>query len=218
MHLMETVPRSDNKGGDNMSKKYDEYMDEKHSKDENLSLINESNQDNNLCYESEENKKSLSEISDRQAMEEFLISVFQFGIEAIKKYSENNKEALNSKHKVATEDKEEKDLLLEEESNIVDDKSVNVWVYNNTVVDFSNFIATVDGEITNLGVVPIRILKFLLEHKGQTLTREQILNHVWGGNKELYDRTVDSHISTLKKTLNLKTYIRSIRGIGYRID
>ena len=207
---METVPRSDNKGGDNMSKKYDEYMDEKHSKDENLSLINESNQDNNLCYESEENKKSLSEISDRQAMEEFLISVFQFGIEAIKKYSENNK--------VDIEDNEEKGLLLEEQSNIVDDKSINVWVHNNTVVDFSNFIATVDGEITNLGVVPIRILKFLLEHKGQTLTRGQILNQVWGENKELYDRTVDSHISTLKKTLNLKTYIRSIRGIGYRID
>lgn len=185
---------------------------------ENENLGNVSNHEDNLCCENNGDNKRLSEIDDRQAMEEFLINVFQFAIEAVKAYNQSSMEGFNLQDNKSGVEDNGYNHKVEEAGTLVSNSSVNVWIYNNTLVDFSNFVATVDGEIVNLGAVPIRILKILLEHKGKTLSRGQILNQLWGTNKELYDRTIDSHISMLKRTLGLKNYIRSIRGIGYRID
>lgn len=185
---------------------------------ENKNLEMEVSEEENLCCENVGDNKRLGEIADRQAMEEFLINVLQFAIEAVKAYNQSNNVAYNLQDKQSAEGDNGQKCKVEEEVNEVSNKPINVWVYNNNVVDFLNFVATVDGEIVNLGAVPIRILKILLEHKGKTLTRGQILNQLWGTNKELYDRTIDSHISMLKRTLGLKNYIRSVRGIGYRID
>lgn len=62
------------------------------------------------------------------------------------------------------------------------------------------------------------ILKLMITNNNSVLTREKILDFVWGQNTFITDRTVDSHVSNLRKKLKTKTIsIESVRGVGYRI-
>lgn len=139
----------------------------------------------------------LKELYGEDVINTLLVNLFQYGIEAIKSQSNiDNVERREVKKKV------------------VDD----IWRYNDAEVDFVNAVAMVNGNVTKLGPVPIRILKVLLEHEGQALTRNQILESVWGSEIIIGDRTIDVHISALKKVLNLGEFIKSIRSVGYRIN
>jgi DNA-binding response OmpR family regulator len=66
------------------------------------------------------------------------------------------------------------------------------------------------------------LLSFLVRNQGKALTRNQILNEVWGQDVVVDDRTVDNFISNLKKKLRWtptsKFEIRTIRGVGYRME
>lgn len=74
-----------------------------------------------------------------------------------------------------------------------------------------------DGEIT-LTLKEFDMLCLLLEHKGMVMTRDQILNKVWGYAFDGESRTVDVHIRTLRqKLLGAGDLIETIRGVGYRI-
>ena len=62
------------------------------------------------------------------------------------------------------------------------------------------------------------MLCYLLENKGMVLTRDQLLNQIWGYDFDGENRTVDVHIRTLRQKLgDCGTYIETIRGIGYKI-
>ena len=58
-----------------------------------------------------------------------------------------------------------------------------------------------------------------MTHNSRSFSREQLLNHVWGTNTYLEERTVDVHIRRLRKSLakaNLDQYVQTVRGHGYR--
>lgn len=93
-----------------------------------------------------------------------------------------------------------------------------IWIYNDMVVDFVNYRVTIKGEEAKIGVVPIRILKVLLQYEGKALSRSQIIDSVWGKDAVLCDRAIDVHISALKRKLNLEIAIKTIRGVGYKLD
>ncbi len=65
------------------------------------------------------------------------------------------------------------------------------------------------------------LLQFLHQHQNQVLSRDQLLDEVWGKHICVDNRTVDNFISTLKRRLELvegKPYfIRSVRGVGYSL-
>lgn len=62
------------------------------------------------------------------------------------------------------------------------------------------------------------VLKYLILNKGIAVTREQLLNTVWGYNSESESRTVDSHILTLRKKLGESgVLIETIRNVGYKL-
>ena len=62
------------------------------------------------------------------------------------------------------------------------------------------------------------LLKYLLENLGTVLTRDQLLNYVWGYDFDGETRTVDVHIRTLRQKLGeAGEMIKTIRGVGYRI-
>lgn len=62
-----------------------------------------------------------------------------------------------------------------------------------------------------------QILKFLLENRDQTLSRDRILDKVWGVGTFIGDRVVDTHISSLRKKLGSQSvYLINLRGFGYR--
>lgn len=74
-----------------------------------------------------------------------------------------------------------------------------------------------DGEVS-LTLKEYELLKYLLENHGTVLTRDQLLNYVWGYDFDGETRTVDVHIRTLRQKLGeAGEWIKTIRGVGYRV-
>lgn len=77
---------------------------------------------------------------------------------------------------------------------------------------------TADGEPLALTLKEFELLRCLLEHRGQVMTRDNLLQAVWGYEFEGETRTVDVHIGTLRQKLG--TYaglVETVRGVGYRV-
>ena len=85
------------------------------------------------------------------------------------------------------------------------------------VLPASHQVYVEDQEIT-LTLKEYELLKYLLENLGTVLTRDQLLNYVWGYDFDGETRTVDVHIRTLRQKLGeAGELIKTIRGVGYRI-
>ena len=76
-----------------------------------------------------------------------------------------------------------------------------------------------NGNHTHIGPTEYRLLKFFISHQNRAFTRPQLLDHVWGADVFIEERTVDVHIRRLRKVLknaSLERYIQTIRSHGYR--
>jgi two-component system phosphate regulon response regulator PhoB len=76
-----------------------------------------------------------------------------------------------------------------------------------------------DKKPIHVGPTEYRLLEFFMTHEKRAYSRSQLLDHVWGTNVFLEERTVDVHIRRLRKILeveNLDHYIQTIRSHGYR--
>lgn len=77
------------------------------------------------------------------------------------------------------------------------------------------------GQLIEIGPTEYRLLAFLMSHPERAYTRSQILDHVWGGNIYIEDRTIDVHIRRLRKVLephDCDKMIQTVRGTGYRFS
>jgi len=87
------------------------------------------------------------------------------------------------------------------------------------VMDPDAFVATVDGKPVELTTTEFKIILLLAGRRGWVFTREQILDHLWGDEKNVTDRTVDVHIKHLRDKLGpAGKIIRNIRGVGYKLE
>ncbi|MBR2062151.1 MAG: winged helix-turn-helix transcriptional regulator, partial [Anaerotignum sp.] len=76
----------------------------------------------------------------------------------------------------------------------------------------------VNGENVTLTLKEFDLLCLLMENKGKVLTRDQLLNSVWGYEFDGENRTVDVHIRTLRQKLGVcGEYIETVRGVGYKV-
>lgn len=79
----------------------------------------------------------------------------------------------------------------------------------------------VDGTQIHLTPTEIRLLALLMREPGRTFSRDQIIDRVFGYDFEGFDRTVDSHVYSLRRKLEAaagdKKYIHTIYGVGYRL-
>ena len=92
------------------------------------------------------------------------------------------------------------------------------YVIGDLTVNRKRHEVFVKGEAVTLTKKEFDMLCYLLENKGMVLTRDQLLNQIWGYDFDGENRTVDVHIRTLRQKLgNCGTYIETIRGIGYKI-
>lgn len=76
-----------------------------------------------------------------------------------------------------------------------------------------------DGQEMHMGPTEYRLLEFFMSNQGRAYSRAQLLDHVWGTNAYLEERTVDVHIRRLRKALQpaeLDNYVQTVRGHGYR--
>ncbi|CAI8157970.1 phosphate regulon transcriptional regulator PhoB [Pseudidiomarina mangrovi] len=72
-----------------------------------------------------------------------------------------------------------------------------------------------------MGPTEFKLLHFFMTHPERVYSREQLLDHVWGTNVYVEDRTVDVHIRRLRKALELHEHdrlVQTVRGVGYRFS
>ncbi|MEZ5965564.1 MAG: response regulator transcription factor [Planctomycetota bacterium] len=98
----------------------------------------------------------------------------------------------------------------------------DVWVFPHLVVDFKRFVVQRDGREFPLSRFEAEVLRLLLAHRGQVVTRGDLLTKVWGYVHLPTTRTVDNHIARLRKKVehdvDNPTYVVTVHGIGYRFD
>ncbi len=91
--------------------------------------------------------------------------------------------------------------------------------YAGISVDVAGRKVFVDGEEIFLTHKEFELLLLLISHPQRVFTRNQLLTTIWGYTAEVYSRTVDSHVSTLRKKLGQAgKMIRSIPKIGYKAE
>ena len=87
-------------------------------------------------------------------------------------------------------------------------------------VDLRGTEATRDGKAVNLSAREFQLLRYLIEHRGATLSREELLKEVWGYNANMFTRTVDVHIASLRQKLEndpkQPKFILTVQGLGYK--
>lgn len=86
-------------------------------------------------------------------------------------------------------------------------------------IDLEKYEVEVKGEKIDLTPTEFRILNLLVTRAGRIYSRDQILDHLWGKEKFVIDRTVDVHIRHLREKLgNASQFIKNVRGIGYKFE
>lgn len=84
-------------------------------------------------------------------------------------------------------------------------------------VDFGSFSVKRNGEEVPFTTRELQILKYMAEHAGLVLTRDQIIDAVWGMDFDHTDRTVDTHIKNIRRKLD-SDCISTVKGVGYRFE
>jgi DNA-binding response OmpR family regulator len=86
-------------------------------------------------------------------------------------------------------------------------------------IDFERFEVSVRGDPVNLTSTEFRILRILAEGGGRVFSREKLLELLWEGEKFVFDRTIDVHITNLRAKLGeAGKLVRSVRSVGYRMQ
>ena len=95
-----------------------------------------------------------------------------------------------------------------------------VVVFGSISVDFSKMETRRNGERVFLTAKEFRTLKFLTQNAERVVTRDELLNEVWGYQNYPTTRTVDTHILRLRRKLETDPanpiYFRTVHGVGYR--
>lgn len=88
--------------------------------------------------------------------------------------------------------------------------------------DFATSIVTRNGERVSLAAKELTLLRYLIDHRGQVVSREVLLREVWSQQPYITPRTVDTHISWLRQKLEATPqtprHILTVRGEGYRFE
>lgn len=87
-------------------------------------------------------------------------------------------------------------------------------------VDFKKFTTTHNGSTVDLTRREYALLRFLIERRDGAVSRFDILDELWGGESDVFPRTVDTHIANLRKKIEADPsrprHIVGVRGVGYR--
>ena len=98
-----------------------------------------------------------------------------------------------------------------------EEQAIARWRRDGLVVDLDAHRISVDNAETNLTATEFRLLAELISNVGKVLTRDTLLDKVWGYQFDGYARTVDTHIRRLRQKLGpYAEWIETVRGVGYR--
>ena len=96
---------------------------------------------------------------------------------------------------------------------------VDSYSYDKLVVNFLEHTVKIDDKEINVTPKEFLILKYFIHNKRIAISREQLLNKIWGYDFYGDDRTVDTHIKMVRNNLGrYRDLIVTVRGIGYKFD
>ncbi|MFW5895044.1 MAG: response regulator transcription factor [Bacillota bacterium] len=97
-------------------------------------------------------------------------------------------------------------------------RNVGKITYENIVMDLDRYEVHVDDEPVNLTLKEFELLHHFIENQGKVLSRDSLLNTLWGYTYDGDTRVVDVHIFNLREKIDiLQKRIKTIRGIGYQL-
>lgn len=96
------------------------------------------------------------------------------------------------------------------------------YSFGDAELDIDRAELRVNGSPVDLTPLEFKLLQFFLRARGRVLTREQLLDAVWGQDTFASDRIVDNHIANLRRKIEPDpanpSYLLNVRGLGYRFD
>jgi two-component system alkaline phosphatase synthesis response regulator PhoP len=98
--------------------------------------------------------------------------------------------------------------------------SSETYQFGPVQVDFRKAEVTREGRPLELSAREFQLLRYFIEHRGNVISREELLNEVWGYNAMPSTRTVDVHVAWLRQKLEPNSrhpqYILTLHGLGYK--
>src|SRR5580658_7414707 len=98
----------------------------------------------------------------------------------------------------------------------------NIFEFGSIRVDLRGTEVTRHGKVVNLSAREFQLLRFLIEHRGETLSRDVLLRDVWGYGAKIHTRTVDMRIANLRHRLEddpkQPRIILTVQGLGYKFS
>jgi two-component system alkaline phosphatase synthesis response regulator PhoP len=92
--------------------------------------------------------------------------------------------------------------------------------FGDIMVDFRRMEVTRGGQLVDLSAREFKLLRHFIEHRGATLSRDELLTQVWGYDEMPLTRTVDVHVAGLRQKIEanpkVPEYILTIHGLGYK--
>lgn len=105
-------------------------------------------------------------------------------------------------------------------SPVESEKQIDEYSFDGRVIDFKNLELRTAGETIRLTLMEMELLRYLITHKGQVVSRKAILEDVWGLHEETDTRAIDNFIVRLRKYIEdnpaKPTHLLTVRGVGYR--
>ena len=99
-------------------------------------------------------------------------------------------------------------------------EKIEAYQFGDVTLNFKKYEAIKSGFPIDLSPREFRILRYLIEHRGEVITRDQLLDNVWSYDSFPLTRTVDTHIAKLRhkieSTPNNPRYLITVHGVGYK--
>lgn len=97
---------------------------------------------------------------------------------------------------------------------------IESFTFSDVELDFKKYKARKRGQVLDLSAREFEILRYLIRHRGEIVTRDQLLDEVWGYESSPVTRTVDNHIARLRQKIepdpSQPQHIVTVHRIGYR--
>ena len=112
------------------------------------------------------------------------------------------------------------EAMLRRQSSLASAKAAETFRFGAIEVDFRSTEVRRDGRAVEMSAREFELLRFFIEHRGATVSREQLQREVWGYGAEILTRTVDVHVGLLRQKLeddarNPRHFL-TVRGFGYK--
>lgn len=109
--------------------------------------------------------------------------------------------------------------ILKRSKTSSDEIKKDIVSFDGLKIDFTGRIVYIDGQKVNMSPKEYDLLFYMAKNKNIALTREKLIVDVWGYDFYGDDRTLDTHVKLLRKTLGkYSNFIVTLRGVGYRFE